>query len=359
MRGASNYFSPLAMRTADFDYALPRELIAQRPLRRRDGCRLMVLDRMSGAVEHRLFHDLPDEMRPGDLLVFNDTKVLPARLFCRKATGGMVELLFTEPLGPRTWKALVRPGRGVRAGALLYVNGDPGCGTLRVEEETPDGGRVVGLSEGGRRGSMTELLEKHGHVPLPPYIRRPDAGSDRMDYQTVYAREPGAVAAPTAGLHFTPRLLAALRRRGAGLAFLTLHVGAGTFLPVKVSDPREHPMHGEEFALPEETAAAVVRTKAAGGRVVAVGTTVARVLEYCARAPHGLSASRGRTSLKILPPYEFRVTDGLVTNFHLPRSTLLMLVSAFASREAVLAAYAEAVKERYRFFSYGDAMFIG
>jgi S-adenosylmethionine:tRNA ribosyltransferase-isomerase len=346
------------MRTADFDYALPEQLIAQRPLRRRDGCRLMVLDRRTGAVEHRTFHDLPNEVRPGDLLVFNDTKVLPARLFCRKTSGGKVELLFVEPLGPRTWKALVKPGRGLRAGALLYVNGERDSGTLRVDEAAPDGGRVVSLPEGERFRSITGLLEKHGRVPLPPYIRRPDIDSDREDYQTVYAREPGAVAAPTAGLHFTPRLLAALQKRGAGLAFLTLHVGAGTFLPVKVDDPREHSMHEEEYELPEETAAAIMRTAGRGGRVIAVGTTVARVLEHCARLSGTLSASRGRTSLMILPPYEFRIADGLVTNFHLPKSTLLMLVSAFASRESVLAAYAEAVREHYRFFSYGDAMFI-
>ncbi|MBN2189354.1 MAG: tRNA preQ1(34) S-adenosylmethionine ribosyltransferase-isomerase QueA, partial [Chitinispirillaceae bacterium] len=266
------------MRTEDFDYPLPEQLIAQRPLRRRDGCRLMVLDRRTGAVEHRTFRELTDEVRPGDLLVFNDTKVLRARLFCRKATGGKVELLFTEPQDERTWKALVKPGRGLRPGALLYVNGGRNDVTLRVEAVTPDGGRVIGLLDGGRCGSMTGLLEKHGRVPLPPYIRRPDVESDREDYQTVYAREPGAVAAPTAGLHLTPRLLDALRRRGAGTAFLTLHVGAGTFLPVKVPDPRDHTMHEEEYGLPEETAAAVMRTRAAGGRVIAVGTTVARVL---------------------------------------------------------------------------------
>jgi S-adenosylmethionine:tRNA ribosyltransferase-isomerase len=217
---------------------------------------------------------------------------------------------------------------------------------------------VISLPEGERYGSIAELIGRHGHVPLPPYIRRPDSGRDREDYQTIYARNEGAVAAPTAGMHFTQELLAGLRKRGAGLAFLTLHVGAGTFLPVKVSDPREHLMHEEEYELPDETAAAVMRTRETGGRVIAVGTTVARVLEHCALQGGALRGSRGRTALKILPPYEFRITDGLITNFHLPLSTLLMLVSAFASRESVLAAYAEAVRKEYRFYSYGDAMFI-
>jgi S-adenosylmethionine:tRNA ribosyltransferase-isomerase len=346
------------MLTADFDYSLPEQLIAQHPLHRRDECRLLVLDRRSGEVEHRLFPDLVGLSSPDDLFVFNDTRVMPARLFCRKASGGSVELLFTGPLNQRTWKALVKPGRGLKAGALLFVNGDRDAGTLRVDEVAPDGGRVISLPDIERYGSIAELLGKHGHVPLPPYIRRPDSGSDREDYQTVYAKNEGAVAAPTAGLHFTQEILAGLRKRGAGLAFLTLHVGMGTFLPVKVSDPREHLMHEEEFELPEETAAAVMRTKQAGGRVIAVGTTVVRVLEHCARLSGALSALQGRTALKILPPWEFRIVDGIITNFHLPKSTLLMLVSAFASREQVLAAYAEAVREKYRFFSYGDAMFI-
>jgi S-adenosylmethionine:tRNA ribosyltransferase-isomerase len=345
------------MRTSDFDYELPEQLIAQHPLRQRDECRLMVLDRRKGGTEHRLFSDLPSLLSPGDLLVFNDTRVLPARLFCRKESGGSVELLFTGKIGPRTWKTLVKPGRGLTKGALLFVNGEPGHGTLRVEEVSPDGAREVTLQDAGDCRSIAELIALRGHVPLPPYIRRPDGPGDREDYQTVYAREPGAIAAPTAGLHFTPDLLSAVRKRGADAAFLTLHVGIGTFLPVKVVDPRDHLMHEEEFDLPQKTATAVTRTKKAGGRVIAVGTTVVRVLEHCALASGELRGSHGATSLKILPPYEFRIVDGLITNFHLPRSTLLMLVSALASRERVLAAYAEAVREKYRFFSYGDAMF--
>ena len=346
------------MLTSDFDYHLPKQLIAQHPLRPRDACGLLVLDRRSGAVGHRMFSDIVELIRPGDLLVFNDTRVLSARLFCRKVSGGHVELLFTGPVDSRTWKALAKPGRRLKAGSILSVNGDRDIGTLRIEEVTPDGERVVSLQEGGRYCSIAELIERHGHVPLPPYIRRPDGDRDREDYQTVYARNPGAVAAPTAGLHFTPELLAALRKNGAAHAFLTLQVGIGTFLPVKVSDPREHLMYEEEYELPEETAAAVMRVKKAGGRVIAVGTTVVRVLEHCAQSPGTIRASCGRTGLKILPPYEFRIVDGLITNFHLPRSTLLMLVCAFASRSHVLAAYAEAIRKHYRFYSYGDAMFI-
>jgi S-adenosylmethionine:tRNA ribosyltransferase-isomerase len=347
------------MHTADFDYHLPERLIAQRPLRQRDACRLMVLDRKSGAVGHTTFSAVVETVRQDDLLVFNDTRVLPARLFCRKASGGKAELLFTGRIDPLTWKALAKPGHRLKAGAVFYVDGDPGAGTFRVERVTQDGERVVRLIEGGRSSSIDEIIGRFGRMPLPPYIRRPDNSEDREDYQTVYARKDGAVAAPTAGLHFTPGLLAALRKRGAGQAFLTLHVGTGTFLPVKVSDPSEHVMHEEEYELPHETAEAVMRTRRSGGRIIAVGTTTVRVLEHCARLPGGFQASRGRTDLKILPPFEFRIVDCLITNFHLPRSTLLMLVSAFASREHVLAAYAEAVRENYRFFSYGEAMFIG
>jgi S-adenosylmethionine:tRNA ribosyltransferase-isomerase len=348
----------VVMRTEDFNYHLPGHLIAQHALRQRDACRLLVLGRRSGAVAHRAFSDLTDLVRPNDLLVFNDTRVLPARLFCRKESGGRVELLLTARIDRRSWKALAKPGRRVRKGCKLFIRGDADAAVLTVEGVTPAGERIVRLAEGSAFSSIDEVMERCGSMPLPPYIRRDAGDSDRRDYQTVYALHGGAVAAPTAGLHFTAELLDALRKRGATLAFLTLHVGAGTFLPVKVSDPREHVMHEEEYELPEEVAAAVVRAKRTGGRIIAVGTTVVRVLEHCVALDGGLHASGGRTALKILPPYDFRIVDGLVTNFHLPRSTLLMLVCAFASREHVLAAYAEAVREQYRFFSYGDAMFI-
>jgi S-adenosylmethionine:tRNA ribosyltransferase-isomerase len=350
--------SPYHMHTSDFDYQLPADLIAQEPLRQRDACRLLVLDKRSGVVKHRVFPDIVDLVMPGDLLVFNDTKVLPARLFCSKASGGNVELLFTEKIAPDTWKALARPGRRLKAGTTLFVKGHQDAGVLRIDAVAPDGQRIVRLEAGTHGTTIAEIIERHGCMPLPPYIRRPAEEGDKEVYQTVYANMPGAVAAPTAGLHFTCGLLETLHKKGAETAFVTLHVGIGTFLPVKVADPREHVMHEEEYEITFAVAEAVTRAKRDGRRVIAVGTTAVRVLEHCALSKGIAGASQGRTSLKILPPYEFKVVDGLITNFHLPQSTLLMLVSAFASRESVLAAYAEAVRERYRFFSYGDAMFI-
>jgi len=346
------------MLTEDFDYRLPKDLIAQHPLRQRDACRLLVLDRRTGAVTHTMFADLVNLLRPDDLLVLNDTRVMPARLFCRKESGGKVELLFTGQIDPTTWKALAKPGRRLKPGTVLQVDHDPDAGTLVIEGMVPGGERVVRLAAGARYASIAEVIERRGCMPLPPYIRRPAGDSDRQDYQTVYARKAGAVAAPTAGLHFTPELFAALRERGTGCAFLTLHVGIGTFLPVKVSDPSAHVMHEEPYELSQEAVEAVMRAKRAGGRVIAVGTTAVRVLEHCALLPGGFHASKGVTNLKILPPYAFKVADGIITNFHLPKSTLLMLVSAFASLEYILAAYGEAAREKYRFFSYGDAMFI-
>jgi S-adenosylmethionine:tRNA ribosyltransferase-isomerase len=345
------------MRTEDFDYSLPKDLIAQHPLPLRDACRLLVLDRRTGAVTHTVFADLVNLLRPNDLLVLNDTRVLPARLFCRKESGGKVELLFTgQTSGPAAWRALVKPGRRLKPGTVLQVDHDAGTPTaIVIEGMVPGGERIVRCAAGA---SIAEVIERHGCMPLPPYIKRPAGDSDRQDYQTVYARKAGAVAAPTAGLHFTPELFAALRKRGTGSAFLTLHVGIGTFLPVKVSDPSAHVMHEEQYELGQDAVEAVIRTKNAGGRVIAVGTTAVRVLEHCALLPGGFKAAQGLTNLKILPPYAFKVVDGIITNFHLPKSTLLMLVSAFATREKVLAAYDEAVREKYRFFSYGDAMFI-
>ncbi|MCU0609267.1 MAG: tRNA preQ1(34) S-adenosylmethionine ribosyltransferase-isomerase QueA [Chitinispirillaceae bacterium] len=360
------------MRTDEFDYQLPSSLIAQRPLAERDACRLLTLDRATGALTHGKFRDLIGRVRPGDRFVFNDTRVLPARLFCAPERGaGGVELLLIEPADDRTWTALVKPGRRAKAGAVLFVNGSSDNGILDVVEVMPDGKRLVRLREGSASSSMTVLLERFGHMPLPPYVKRPDDFSDQEQYQTVYARRSGAIAAPTAGLHFTEDILGALRAEGADITFVTLHVGMGTFLPVKVDDPADHVMHEERYELSPAAAAGITATRRCGGRIIAVGTTVVRILEHCALAPTGTSSgvdqhfellpSSGATRLKILPPWNFQVVDGLVTNFHLPKSTLLMLVSAFAGvagRDAVMAAYAEAVRERYRFFSYGDAMLI-
>jgi S-adenosylmethionine:tRNA ribosyltransferase-isomerase len=346
------------MNTEDFDYPLPDELIAQYPAAQRDACRLLVLDRVSGAVTHRRFFDLTELLRPGDLLVFNNTRVIPARLFCRRPGGGKVELLFTEKIDDRTWKALVRPARRLPPGASVSVATGSGSAVFVIESIEPGGERLVSLASQGGPASIEDLLETAGSTPLPPYVRRSAVPEDREAYQTVYARVPGAVAAPTAGLHFTPEMLDTLNKRGVVIAEVTLHVGIGTFLPVKVADPADHVMHEERYELTPETAGKIARVKKSGGRVVAVGTTTVRVLEHCA-AEHGVPlAGRGRTGLKILPPYEFKVVDALITNFHLPKSTLLMLVSAFASREHILAAYAEAVRKGYRFFSYGDAMAI-
>jgi S-adenosylmethionine:tRNA ribosyltransferase-isomerase len=346
------------MRTEDFDYFLPKELIAQEPPGERDSCRLLVMDRATGALEHRIFSDLAALLRPGDLLVLNDTRVVPARLRCRRPSGGRVELLFVEPVDSLSWKVFAKPGRRLLPGATLLVEKHETLEELLVTGVASTGERVVRLAPSSRFGTIAELIEACGEIPLPPYIRRTVRTEDAEAYQTVYARNKGAVAAPTAGLHFSRSMLDALGEQGVGRAFLTLHVGPGTFLPVKVADPADHPMHAEEYLLPSETADAVVRTKREGGRVIAVGTTVVRALEHCAATCGGVRASSGRTRLKILPPYAFGVVDGLITNFHLPQSTLIMLVAAFAGREAVLNAYAGAVADRYRFFSYGDAMFI-
>ena len=346
------------MRIEDFDYHLPRQSIAQQPLRERDACRLLVMDRRSGSVAHRTFRDLARLLKKGDRIVLNDTRVLPARLFCKKGSGGAVELLFTRQIDPATWQALVRPGRRVLAGTRLAVTDAPDAGTLEILSVLPCGERVVRLHAVKGEPSIAALIERHGVMPLPPYIERPANRDDRSDYQTVYAARPGAVAAPTAGLHFTAGLLDELARAGIRTTRVTLHVGTGTFLPVKVSDPSEHVMHEESYDLSPAAAAEIMRTKREGGRIIAVGTTVVRVLEHCATAPGVLNASSGRTRLKILPPYNFKIMDGLVTNFHLPRSTLIMLVCAFSSRSRVLDAYAQAVQEGYRFYSYGDAMFI-
>lgn len=345
------------MKTADFDFALPSELIAQYPCEKRDGCRLLCLDRKNGTVSHRVFKELPDLLSSADRLVFNDTKVMPARLFCSKKTGGKVELLLTGPSVNGSWNALVRPGRGCNTGAQLGLLKDPSV-VIEIKTVNPDGTREVSLVSGNGVKSLEEVIKSHGVMALPHYIRRPANAQDNETYQTVYARQEGAIASPTAGLHFTPELMDKLVKRGIGISYVTLHVGIGTFKPVTAPDPHDHVMHEETYELTEETAAQIAHTQLQGGRVIAVGTTSVRVLEHCARKDGRIKASSGTTTLMILPGHEFRVTDGMLTNFHVPKSTLLMLVSAFAGRDAVLSAYHNAVAERYRFFSYGDAMLI-
>jgi S-adenosylmethionine:tRNA ribosyltransferase-isomerase len=342
--------------TRDFDYDLPAERIAQRPAPR-GASRLLVLD-AEGPARHRRVRDLPALLVPGDLLVVNDTRVIPARLFARRMPGGgRVELLLVEKVGAREWDALAKPGRKARPGTHL----DLGGGLTAVTAARPGEEEAPAEGDGRLRVVFSEPIEPHldrlGHVPLPPYIKRPDEAADRERYQTVYARRPGAIAAPTAGLHFDQELLAAVAARGAAVAALTLHVGIGTFKPVTAALVHEHRMEAERYEIPEAAAEAIARARAAGGRVVAVGTTVVRALEAAAREDGTVPAGPGRTDLFITPGFRFRVVDALLTNFHLPRSTLLMLVCAFAGREPVLAAYREAIAEGYRFYSYGDAMF--
>ncbi len=350
------------MEIADFDYNLPADRIAQTPVEPRDSSRLLVVHRDSGAFEHRTFSDVGDYLVAGDLLVANESRVLPARLHGEKdGSGGRVELLLLAvrgDLGPDTWEALVRPGRRIHAGQPLIFGG--GALTAEVLDRTPSGGRLVRLA--APDGDVPRAIERLGSVPLPPYIREPLADDER--YQTVYARQPGSAAAPTAGLHFTEELLSTLQARGVATAFVTLHIGLDTFRPIAETSLDEHVMHSEEIDVSAETAARINATRAGGGRVVAVGTTAVRTLESVAgiASERGSSetvvAYRGRTSLFIRPGYQFRAVDAMITNFHLPKSTLLVLVSAFASRELMLRAYEEAVREGYRFYSFGDAMLI-
>jgi len=338
------------MRRSDFHFDLPEALIAQQPAAERGGSRLLVLDGADGAVQDRRFSDLPSLLRPGDLLVFNDTRVIPARLFGRKETGGAVEVLVERISSESEVLAHVRASKSPRPGSWL---------TLEEQIEVEVTGREGALFVLRFPGPVLDLLKAHGRMPLPPYIERAAGEADAERYQTVYARKEGAVAAPTAGLHFDEVMLEHLKSMGIESAYVTLHVGAGTFQPVRVDDIREHHMHSEYIEVPEAVAEAVARTRARGGRVVAVGTTVVRSLESAARANDGeLAAYSGETDIFIYPGYDFRVIDAMVTNFHLPESTLLMLVSAFAGYEHVMAAYRHAVAEQYRFFSYGDAMFV-
>ena len=349
------------MKASDFDYDLPLELIAQEPPARRDGARMMVLDRAARTVEHRNFADLPGYLRANDLLVANDTRVIPARLFGRKAkagTGGKVEFLLLEELSPGVWDALMRSRRRPKVGEQVILDDDLAVATVLEDGEL---GRVKVRVES--EIPWLEVLDRIGQTPLPPYILRKETtperrAADKVRYQTVFAREPGAVAAPTAGLHFTPEVLDRLAAHGVGQAAVTLHVGIGTFRPVAVETVEEHKMDFERWQIPDATAAKIGAAKAAGGRVVAVGTTSVRTLESAAARLEGFGAGQGRTDLFIYPPYEFKVVDALVTNFHLPKSTLIMMISAFAGREFVREAYREAIRERYRFFSYGDCMLI-
>jgi S-adenosylmethionine:tRNA ribosyltransferase-isomerase len=348
------------MKVETFSFELPEELIAQVPAARRDASRLMILDRGTGEIVHRRFADFPEHLAAGDLLVLNDTKVLPARLRGTKTTGGQVEVLLLEQLAEARdgseWRALLTGGKSIRPGMEIAIE----KGLTAIPLERCDDVWRIRLLHAGREAR--DAVEDAGDVPLPPYIRRsaadPRGRLDRERYQTVYARYPGAVAAPTAGLHLTHEILSSCAVRGVETAFVTLHAGFGTFAPVRVQDVEAHRIHDEAFSIPEATAEAVSRTRARGGRVVAVGTTVSRTLETRADDGGCLTPGSGRSSLFIYPGFRFRVVDALLTNFHLPRSTLLMLVCAFAGTAHVLAAYEAAVRERYRFFSYGDAMLV-
>ncbi len=340
------------MKTSDFVYDLPEELIAQTPIEPRDHSRLLEVNRADGSIEHKHFYDLPDALREGDLLVINDTRVMPARLLGERLPGGgACEVLLLRQLSPVSWETLVKPGKKLRPGARVSFGG--GRLTATIEEPTDAGGRVVRFDVAS--GTLEAALDELGEMPLPPYIHEKLA--DRERYQTVYAREVGSAAAPTAGLHFTPELLAKIRGKGVSIVPVLLHVGLGTFRPVKAEDVSEHVMHSEFYSVTPEAAEAVNRAKAEGRRVIAVGTTSVRTLESAAKDGL-LQPGSGWTDIFITPGFHFQMVDALVTNFHLPGSTLIMLVSALMGREETLHAYEEAVRQRYRFFSFGDAMFI-
>ena len=340
------------MKTSDFWYDLPEELIAQTPLQQRDSSRLLVLDRVSGQIAHRHFYDILEYLNPGDCLVLNDSRVLPARLLGHRPTGGAVEVLLLRDLGDKKWECLCKPGRKMQVGhQVIFGNGELTANVVEVQET---GNRVI---EFHYEGIFLEVLERLGKMPLPPYIKAELADQER--YQTVYSREVGSAAAPTAGLHFTPELLEKIATMGVGVGYVTLHVGLGTFRPVQVENVLEHHMHAELCMISAETAGILNKTKAEGGRIICVGTTSCRTLESLVNEDGSFEAKSKWTEIFIYPGYTFKAMQGLITNFHLPESTLVMLVSAFAGKEHVMAAYEEAVKERYRFFSFGDAMFIG
>lgn len=339
------------MNKSDFDFYLPEELIAQTPLEKRDTSRLLHLDKQTGEIEHKHFYDIKQYLHAGDCLVLNDSRVLPARLIGSRPTGGAVELVLLKDIGDNRWECLSRPGRKTKPGQeLIFGNGEL---TAVVQEVTLGGNRIVKFSY---EGIFLEILERLGKMPLPPYIKEELQDSER--YQTVYSKELGSAAAPTAGLHFTKELLAEIEDMGVKICYVTLHVGLGTFRPVKADKIEDHEMHSEFCIVPEETAETVNAVKRAGGRVIAVGTTSCRTLESFTTEDGTLQATSGWTNIFIYPGYKFKCIDALITNFHLPESTLIMLVSALAGREHILNAYNTAVKQRYRFFSFGDAMFI-
>ena len=341
------------MKTSDFFFALPPELIAQTPIEPRDSSRLMTLDKHTGETGHRHFYEIAELIRPGDCLILNDSRVLPARVYgLKEDTGAHVEFLLLENKGDDTWEVLCKPGKRAKEGSR-FIFGD-GLFTGEVTEVKEDGNRLVRFAY---EGVFFELLDKIGQMPLPPYIK--EKLEDKERYQTVYSKEVGSAAAPTAGLHFTPELLDRLKNKGIELGYVTLHVGLGTFRPVSAETITDHKMHAEHYYMPAATAELINRTKARGGRVIAVGTTSCRTIESVAQREGCFRESSGWTDIFIYPGYTFRGIDALITNFHLPESTLIMLVSALARRENVLRAYQEAVRERYRFFSFGDAMFIG
>jgi S-adenosylmethionine:tRNA ribosyltransferase-isomerase len=350
---------PTSMHISDFDYDLPPELIAKEPARPRDASRMMVVDRRTGQWTDSVFRRLPDFLRSSDVLVLNDTRVIRARLYGKleraAGTARVIEVLFAAPAGDATWEVMCRPGKRIRPGDRVIF----GEGEAEVEgvfgESREYGLRLLRLNSSQ---PVEELFERHGHIPLPPYIEREDTRADAAEYQTIYASESGAVAAPTAGLHFSESMMETLTRQGVEILKITLHVGIGTFLPVRSEDPHEHMLKPERFEITEEAAARLNAARDAGRRIIAVGTTTTRTLEYAIRNDGVFEASKSEADLYILPGYEFRAVDAMLTNFHLPRSTLFMLVSAFVSRPRILEAYRHAVEERYRFYSYGDCMFI-
>jgi S-adenosylmethionine:tRNA ribosyltransferase-isomerase len=346
--------SERGFRTSDFDFHLPPEQVAQAPAERRDASRLLMVDRASGELHHRTFSDLVEYVPAGDALVVNETRVFPARLLGRKATGAAAEILLLHPHQgeEKVWTALVRPGGKLKPGRTVEVGPEL---SVQILESTPGGERIVRLDT---PLGLTEALDRYGEVPLPPYVERTATEADRERYQTVYARARGSVAAPTAGLHFTPGILEALEARGVRIVRLVLHVGVGTFRPVETEDPAEHRMHSEWYSVPPEAADALNATRAAGGSIWSVGTTVTRTLESVATEDGVVHAGEGWTDIFLRPPYRFRAVDRLITNFHLPRSTLVMLVSAFGGYELVMRAYREAIDRGYRFYSYGDAMLL-